>query len=100
LLDDLFPSGFFVASANPIKGKLQQYLTPLSERNRHKRIFSIRTRDVVDAQLLKSIIAVADYDRPTAETVTYRTEFRGHSQPSCRKQAWLLKNSFPRNSQK
>jgi len=69
LLDDLFPSGFFVASASPIKGKLQQYLTLLPEENRRNRIVSIRTRDVVDAQLLKSIIAVADYDSPTEEMI-------------------------------
>jgi type III restriction enzyme len=69
LLDDLFPSGFFVASASPIKGKLQQYLTLLSDENRRKRIVAVRTRDVVDAQLLKSVISVADYDSPTEEMI-------------------------------
>ena len=69
MLDDLFPSGFFVASASPIRGKLQQYLTLLSEEGRGKRIVSIRTRDVVEAQLLKSVIAVADYDSPTEEMI-------------------------------
>lgn len=69
LLDDLFPSGFFIATASPVRGKLQQYLTFLSEEERSKRIVSIRTRDVVDAQLLKSTIAVADYDSPTEEMV-------------------------------
>ena len=76
LLDDLFPSGFFVASASPIKGKLQQYLTLLSEEERRKRIVSVRTRDVVDAELLKSIISVADYDSPTEEMIADVVERR------------------------
>jgi type III restriction enzyme len=69
LLDDLAPSGFFIASASPVHGKLQQYLSLLSEGDRKKRIVSVRTRDVVNAQLLKSIISVADYDSPTEEMI-------------------------------
>lgn len=69
LLDDLDPSGFFIASASPIKGKLQQYLTLLPEEQRKERIISVSTRAVVDAQLLKSTISLADYDSSTEEMI-------------------------------
>ena len=69
LLDDLDPSGFFIASASPIKGKLQQYLTLLLEEQRKERIISVSTRAVVDAQLLKSTISLADYDSSTEEMI-------------------------------
>ncbi|MDQ3474309.1 MAG: DEAD/DEAH box helicase family protein [Acidobacteriota bacterium] len=69
LLDDLDPSGFFIASASPIKGKLQQYLTLLPEDQRQERIVSVSTRAVVDAQLLKSTISLADYDSSTEEMI-------------------------------
>lgn len=62
LLDDLNPAGFFVASASQIKGKLQFYLTSLPEEARRQRVVPVKTRDVVDAQLLKSTISLADYD--------------------------------------
>jgi len=64
LLDELLPAGFLIASASPVKGKLNQYLTLLSEEERKSRFVSIPTRAVVDAQLLKSTIALADYDSP------------------------------------
>jgi type III restriction enzyme len=54
LLDDLNPAGFFVASASPIKGKLQFYLSGLPADVRAKRIIPVSTRAVVEAQLLKS----------------------------------------------
>lgn len=69
LLDDLDPSGFFIASASPVKGKLQSYLTLLSEEQRKQRITSVNTRAVVDAQLLKSTISLADYDSSVDEMV-------------------------------
>lgn len=67
LLDELFPAGFFIASASPVHGKLNQYLTLLPESERKKRVVSVATRAVVDAQLLKSTISVADYDSPTGK---------------------------------
>lgn len=69
LLDDLNPAGFFVASASQIKGKLQLYLTSLPEAPRKERIVPISTRAVVDAQLLKSTISLADYDSSTDEMI-------------------------------
>jgi len=69
LLDDLDPSGFFIASASPVKGKLQSYLTLLPDEQRKQRIISVATRDVVDAQLLKSTISVADYDSSPDEMI-------------------------------
>jgi type III restriction enzyme len=67
LLDELFPAGFFIASASPVRGKLQQYLTLIGDDERKQRIVSVPTRAVVEAQLLKSTIAVADYDSPTED---------------------------------
>ncbi len=67
LLDDLDPAGFFVASASPVKGKLQQYLTGLSEEERKKRVIPISTKAVVDAELLKSTISVTDFESSTDE---------------------------------
>ena len=61
-LDDLDPSGFFVASASPIKGRLQHYLTLLPDAQRAERIVPVSTRSVVEAQLLKSTISLTDYD--------------------------------------
>jgi len=69
LLDDLDPAGFFVASASHIKGKLQQYLTSLPEEARNERIVPISTRAVVEAQLLKSTISLADYDSSADEMI-------------------------------
>ncbi|MEJ7935267.1 hypothetical protein WG907_13515 [Sphingobium sp. AN558] len=69
LLDDLNPAGFFVASASQIKGRLQFYLTSLPDNIRDKRIVPIKTRDVVDAQLLKSTISLADYDSAPEEMI-------------------------------
>mgnify|MGYP001343563812 CR=1 FL=1 len=70
LLDDLDPAGFFVASASPLKGKLLYYLSGLpTPEQRKQRIVSISTRDVVDAQLLKSTISLADYESATEEMV-------------------------------
>jgi type III restriction enzyme len=69
LLDDLNPSGFFVASASQIKGKLQLYLTGLPEALRQARIVPISTRAVVEAQLLKSTISLADYDSSPEEMI-------------------------------
>jgi len=69
LLDELDPAGFFVASASPVKGKLQQYLTGLSEDVRKLRIVPVSTKAVVDAQLLKSTISIADYDTGTDEMI-------------------------------
>ena len=69
LLDDLNPSGFFVASASQLKGRLQFYLTSLPEEIRHRRIVPISTRAVVEAQLLKSTISLADYDSGTEEMI-------------------------------
>ena len=51
LLDDLNPSGFFVASASPIS-KLQLDLSSLPVDARAKRIIPVSTRAVVEAQLL------------------------------------------------
>src|SRR5665213_619274 len=70
LLDDLEPAGFFVASASPLGGKLQMYLTSLPEDVRKKRFASIRTRDVADAELLKSTISLADYQSGTEEMIS------------------------------
>jgi len=67
LLDDLDPAGFFVASASPIKGKLQLYQTNWPAEVRQQRIVPVSTRAVVDAQLLKSTISLADYDSSTEE---------------------------------
>lgn len=68
LLDDLDPTGFYVASASQIKGKLQRYLTMLDDTQRDARIVRVSTRKVVEAQLLKSRIIVSDYDS-SAETM-------------------------------
>ena len=70
LLDDLNPAGFFVASASQIKGRLQFYLSSLPEDVRQQRIVPISTRAVVDAQLLKSTISLADYDSSIDEMIT------------------------------
>ena len=69
LLDDLNPAGFFVASASQIKGRLQFYLSSLPEAVRKERIVPISTPAVVDAQLLKSTISLADYDSPAEEMI-------------------------------
>jgi type III restriction enzyme len=69
LLDDLNPTGFFVASASQLKGKLQFYLTSLPEDLRKERIVPISTRAVVEAQLLKSTISLADYDASPDEMI-------------------------------
>lgn len=68
-LDDLDPAGYFVASASPIKGKLATYLSMLTEADRKRRITPISTADVVDAQLLKSVISVVDYDSSFSEMI-------------------------------
>ena len=70
LLDDLDPAGFLVASASPVGGKLQFYLTALTEEQRKQRIIPVRTRDVVDCQLLKSTISLADYQSSTEEMLS------------------------------
>lgn len=81
LLDELEPAGFFVASASPIGGKLQLYLTNLPEAVRKERIVPVSTRDVVDAQLLKSTISLADYhastDEMLADAVARRIDLEG-----------------------
>ena len=69
LLDDLNPAGFFVASASQIKGRLQFYLTSLPEDIRQRRIIPVSTRAVVEAQLLKSTISLADYDSGSDEMI-------------------------------
>ena len=69
LLDDLNPAGFFVASASPIKGKLQFYLSGLPPDVRARRIIPVSTRAVVEAQLLKSTISLADYDSSPEEMI-------------------------------
>lgn len=69
LLDDLNPAGFFVASASQIKGRLQFYLTSLPEEVREERIVPVSTRAVVDAELLKSTISLADYDSSADEMI-------------------------------
>ena len=69
LLDDLNPAGFFVASASQVKGKLQFYLSSLPEDVRKERIVPISTRAVVEAQLLKSTISLADYDSSPDEMI-------------------------------
>lgn len=69
LLDDLNPAGFFVASASQVKGRLQFYLTSLPEELRKSRIVPVSTRAVVDAQLLKSTISLADYDSSPEEMI-------------------------------
>lgn len=69
LLADLDPSGFFVASASQLKGKLYGYLSNLSEETRKNRIVSVSTRAVVDAQLLKSTISLADYESSFEEMI-------------------------------
>jgi type III restriction enzyme len=76
LLDDLNPAGFFVASASQIKGRLQFYLTSLPEDVRKERIVPISTRAVVDAQLLKSTISLADYDSSMDEMIADVVERR------------------------
>lgn len=68
-LDDLDPAGFFVASASPVKGKLQYYLTFLPPAVRERRIAAIQTKAVVEAQFLKASIAVADYDSGPDEMI-------------------------------
>ena len=70
LLDDLEPAGFFVASASPIRGKLHLYQTNWPEEVREQRIIPVSTRAVVDAQLLKSTISLADYDSSAEEMLT------------------------------
>jgi hypothetical protein len=74
------PSGFFVVSASPIKGKLQLYLTALPQDVWATRIIPLSTRAVVDAQLLKSTISSADYDNSPEEmlrdVVTKRDKLR------------------------
>lgn len=67
LLDELGPAGFFVASASPVGGRLQLYLTNLPEELRKFRFATIKTRDVVEAHLLKSTISIADYQSSTDE---------------------------------
>jgi type III restriction enzyme len=67
LLDELDPAGFFVASASPVKGKLQQYLTSLSDEERKKRVVPVSTKAVVDAELLKATISLTDFDSSTDE---------------------------------
>lgn len=69
MLDELEPAGFFVASASPVKGKLQQYLTNLPDDLRKQRIIPVSTRAVVEAQLLKSTISLADYHSSTGEMI-------------------------------
>jgi type III restriction enzyme len=69
LLDDLNPAGFFVASASHIKGKLLFYLSSLPEHLRERRIIPVSTRAVVEAQLLKSTISLADYDSSAEEMI-------------------------------
>lgn len=69
LLDDLNPAGFFVASASPLHGRLQFYLSGLPEDLRKQRIIPVSTRAVVDAQLLKSVISLADYDSEPEEMI-------------------------------
>lgn len=69
LLDDLDPAGFFVASASPLKGKLQLYLTHLPEEARKDRFVPVKTRDVAEAQLLKSTISLADYESSPEEMI-------------------------------
>ena len=69
LLDDLNPAGFFVASASQLKGRLQFYLTSLPDEIRQCRIVPISTRAVVEAQLLKSTISLADYDSGADEMI-------------------------------
>ena len=69
LLDDLNPAGFFVASASQIKGKLQLYLSSLPADVRARRIIPVSTRAVVEAQLLKSMISLADYDSSPEEMI-------------------------------
>jgi type III restriction enzyme len=76
LLDDLNPAGFFVASASQIKGKLQFYLSGLPAEVRGKRIIPVSTRAVVDAQLLKSTISLADYDSSSEEMILDVTKKR------------------------
>jgi type III restriction enzyme len=76
LLDELDPSGFLIASASPVKGKLQSYLTLLSDEQRKQRIISVNTRAVVDAQLLKSTISLSDYDSSSEEMITDVVERR------------------------
>ena len=69
LLDELDPAGFFVASASQVRGKLQFYLTSLPEETRRERIIPVSTRAVVDAELLKSTISLADYDSSPEEMI-------------------------------
>lgn len=69
LLDELEPNGFFVASASPIKGRLQGYLTNRRGELRKGRVVPVSTRAVVDAQLLKSTISLADYDSSSEEMI-------------------------------
>jgi type III restriction enzyme len=76
LLDDLDPTGFFVASASQLRGSLQQYLTWLPEDQRRERIATVSTRAVVDAQLLKSTISVGDYDSSPEEMLAAVVERR------------------------
>ncbi len=78
LLDDLNPAGFFVASASPLKGKLQFYLTSLPADVRKERIIPVSTRAVVEAQLLKSTISLADYDSSAEEMILDVVKKREH----------------------
>jgi type III restriction enzyme len=86
LLDDLDPVGFFIASASAVKGKLQHYLTLLPPDARAKRIASVSTRAVVDAQLLKSTISVADYDSEPEEMLRDVVERRSALEEQLRAQ--------------
>jgi type III restriction enzyme len=67
LLDDLNPAGFFVASASSLKGRLQFYLSSLPPDIRAERLVPVSTKAVVDAELLKSTISLADYDSSPEE---------------------------------
>ncbi|MFB5190682.1 DEAD/DEAH box helicase [Alicyclobacillus fastidiosus] len=69
LLDELEPSGFFVASASPVQGKLHKYLTTLSDETRRRRIVPVSTREVVEAELLKSTISLADYESSAEDMI-------------------------------
>jgi hypothetical protein len=66
-------------SANPSNGPQICRAASIPSRRRVKAPEPVSIHGEVFAQLLKSIIAVVDNDSSTEETVTYRTEFRGHS---------------------
>jgi type III restriction enzyme len=69
-LDALDPAGFFVASASPIGGKLQFYLSQLPEDARKHRIVPVSTREVVDNHLIKSTLSLVDYHGSTEEMLS------------------------------